>query len=173
MEGHGVKWPNSHQFIMEESWWTASWREEVNFESTAEREATEAHIQQWLRENDPHYKNTSDLETLGAGAKTGIPENAEMLPPAPAPTAASVPSEAERGVHPEFYGPEYDKLHEEVMKNLSDAIASWQKKKSRAEVEIAKAALGPFAGPVVENLKQQLDDVTAKAVALSEVFETF
>ena len=51
-EGHGVKWPDSHQFIMEKSWWTASWREEVNFESTAEREATEAHIQQWLRENE-------------------------------------------------------------------------------------------------------------------------
>ena len=47
-ENHGVKWPNSHQFIMEDSWWTASWREEVNFELAAEREATQAHIQQWL-----------------------------------------------------------------------------------------------------------------------------
>ena len=74
-EGHGVQWPDSHQFIMEESWWKASWREEVNFESNTEREITQSRIQEWLAENDPNFKNTDDLETLRAGATVGIPDN--------------------------------------------------------------------------------------------------
>ena len=110
-----MRWPESHQFIMEESWWTASWRETVNFESTGERAETDAQIEQWLQENDPNYKNAPDLETLRAEASTGIPENVAMAPVAPAPTAASVPPLAERRVHPEFHGAEYDKLHDQVM----------------------------------------------------------
>ena len=94
-----------------------------------------------------------------------------MPPPAPVPTAASVPSEAERRVPPEFYGVEYDKLHEEVLKNLTGAIGSWQKKKLRAEVEIAKAANNPYAAAVIEATKKQIDDVTAKAAELSDVVQ--
>ena len=99
-------------------------------------------------------EDNPNLEAIRDGASTGIPGNVAMNPVAPAPTAASVPSEAERRVHPEFYGPDYDKIHEEVLKNLTGAIGSWQEKKTRAEVEIAKAALNPFAAPVIEATKK-------------------
>ena len=82
-------------------------------------------------------EDNPNLEAIRDGASTGIPENVAMAPVAPAPTAASVPSEAERRVHPEFHGADYDKLHEKVMKGIPGAIASSQKRKQRAEVEIA------------------------------------
>ena len=53
LPGHGVRWPDSHQFMMEESWWSLSWREKLNFESAGEQEATQAQIEQWLRESAP------------------------------------------------------------------------------------------------------------------------
>jgi len=46
-------------------------------------------------------------------------------------------------------------------------------KKSRAQVEIAKAANNKFAAPVIDSLKQQLAHVKKKADELSEISKTF
>ena len=139
---------------MEESWWTKSWREEVNFESTGERERTEAIIDQWLQQND-----SPDLETLLVRASTGIPENLsiEEARAAPATTAASIPSAAEKRVHPEFYGPEYDKVYDKAMKNIPGALSAWTKRISKAEVEVAKADGNEFAAIVMQAMKNVLN----------------
>ena len=175
LPGHGVQWPDSHQFIMEESWWILSWREKLNFESAGEQEATQAQIDLWLRAKDPFYKmeDNPNLEAIRDGASTGIPENVAMAPVAPAPTAASISSEPERRVNPEFCGPDYDKLHGEVMNNLPGAIASWQKTKQKSEVEIAKAEHNTFAAPVTKAAKEQIKATEKKAKYLETVVQTY
>ena len=58
------------------------------------------------------------------------------------------------------------------MKNLSVALNAWQKKKSRAEVEIQKAASNKFAAPVTDNLNQLLAHGKKKADELDEISKT-
>ena len=86
LPGHGVRWPDSHQFTMEESWWSLSWREKLNFESAGEQEATQAQVDLWLRENDPPYKveDNPNLEAIRLAAlQAPIPENVAMAPVPP------------------------------------------------------------------------------------------
>ena len=86
LPGHGLQWPDSHQFIMEDEWWTLSWREKLSFESAGEQEATQAQIEQWLRESDPQWlRENLEAFRAGASASTGIPR-LDLV--APAATAA-------------------------------------------------------------------------------------
>ena len=50
--GHGVAWPESHEFILTRRWWKESWRNEITYRGTSEADTAkeERDIRKWLME---------------------------------------------------------------------------------------------------------------------------
>ena len=57
-------------------------------------------------------------------------------------------------VCPQIFGVEYDKLHVYLLRNIRCALASCEKTKRMAEVEIAKAVTNSFVAPLIEATKK-------------------
>ena len=171
LPGHGVKWPESHEFIMQRKFWRQNWRETIDFETDEEQAATQKEINGWLKKHEPGC-NSDDLQDwagLLTSASTGIPDNVVMEPIAP-PTDTVIKSEAERAIHPDFCGPKYDELHNMVVKNISSVVGVWPKKKTKHEIEFAKAEGNPLCAPVIKNAKLHLQLIEVKIVIRINVF---
>ena len=74
-EGHGVPWPDSHEFLMTRKWWKESWRTEITFgvQSEADAAKTERGIQEWLKREGEPCTGSSTWEELHGTLKRGIP----------------------------------------------------------------------------------------------------
>ena len=113
-DGHGVKWPESHEFIMKRQFWRETWREEFRLESDTDHAHTKKEIDAWLTSNKVQQDDHQQFDELLASAKTGIPHGIEM--PLPTPTA-TVKMEEQPGIQPQqdSCGPKYDELHSHVV----------------------------------------------------------
>ena len=47
-DGHGLAWPDSHEFVVSRKFWKNTWRNELTFLSEAETSETERQINEWL-----------------------------------------------------------------------------------------------------------------------------
>ena len=111
-EGHRVKWPESHEFVMDRRFWKTNWRDEISFETDDEHAETQSAIEEWMKQNVPEgdvSRTLQSYEDLMKGANTGIPDDVTMNEPnsdvsytGQADTA--IKSEADRAVHPQHYG---------------------------------------------------------------------
>ena len=70
--GHGVKWPESHQFLIEQKWWTETWRTEVSVASSSDSAETRAEIAEFLK-----YAGKWMSDVL-ADAEYGIPQGESL-----------------------------------------------------------------------------------------------
>ena len=79
--------------------------------------------------------------------------------PPPAPTV-TVKTEQERAAHPDFCGPTYEELHEQVKKHMQNVMALWPKKKGRHEVQVANTEVHPLVknGDAWKATKALLDE---------------
>ena len=167
LPGHGVKWPESHEFLMERKFWNQHWREEVRFESDDDNAVTKAEINQWLRDNGVQCDEHQEWSDVKDSALTGIPSGMDMPSLAPTPTV-TVKTEEERAIHPDFCGPKYDELHSQVAKNIQRVIQEWPKHKSKHEIAVAKAEPHPLCTGVIGNLKALLQAVDKNYKSLEE-----
>ena len=187
LPGHRVKWPESHEFLMERKFWKETWRDEITFEAADERADTDSQVAKWLKENQPgcNSHNLQDWETVRASASTGIPENITMECPAetaePAETAV-IKSAQERAIHPEYCGPKYDEAYTSALKNTEKVASVWQKKKKQYEIDLEKAKDHPMCQPVIasatkhiataEQLFKELEDFNKTAQVKGKGFHS-
>ena len=155
LPGHGVKWPESHEFILSRQFWNEHWRSEITFETDEENAATQNEIHKWLADNRVEFSDHQEWSVVRGSALTGIPQGSELPTPEPAATAF-IKTEAERAVHPEFYGPKYDELHAAVAKNVSKVTQEWPKMKTKHDISIAKAKDHPLCGQLISQLQALL-----------------
>ena len=165
--GHGVKWPESHEFILERRYWKTSWREEVNFETPDERTATAAEIDDFLAKRGD--VSCPGWDEMLARAATGIPSGMDCSQPAE--PAREIKTEEERAVHPQHCGKKYDEQHAATQKNLQKVIAEWPKNKSRHEISLAKADSHPLCKEVVNNTKTVLGAADATFKKLENTYK--
>ena len=129
--GHGVKWPDSHEFLIQNTEWNTRWRDEFEVE-VDEDTPDDAELTKWMHtsctdERALPFQNVSmeDWRAIANGVQTGIPDGVDMTSP---PAATAEPTAAERAVHPEYQGKAYDDTHAAVVKNIKTAMESWPKK---------------------------------------------
>lgn len=128
LPGHGVKWAESHEFVLERRFWNSTWREELNFETSDETMATDAQIQKFVAAEGSDI-GLPAWDEFRANAKTGIPSGMDCGS-RPAEPAREMKTEEERAVHPECCGKKYDELRAMTAKSVHKVIIEWPKHKS-------------------------------------------
>ena len=83
--GHGVKWPDSHQFVLTETHWKDSWNTEDGVEADAENAQPE--IDELFAAHEPPPELPA-WDAFRRGASTGMPQPAPTPAEEPAPTPA-------------------------------------------------------------------------------------
>ena len=124
LPNHGVKWPESHEFVLTKKYWHEHWKQEVAFDDE-DPAATQQAIDEFLSNPEAQCEEHTSRTELNATVMTGIPNGETMETPepaAPAATNVSVKSEFERSAHPEFCGVKYDELHSSTVKNMQKVI---------------------------------------------------
>lgn len=165
LPGHGVKWPESHEFVLTRKFWKETWQSEVEFRDD-DPEITQKAIKEFLDTPGNQSEAHQTWEELTGTVMRGIPNGEEMETPVqaePAATATSVKSEFERSIHPEFCGVKYDELHSTTVKNITKVTGQWPGKKQKFEVDVAKAEAHPMCAnsealAVVKSMIGQADD---------------
>ena len=82
--GHGVPWPESHEFVLTRKWWKATWRVEVHYrgKETADTADEQAMILEWLnKDGDVSCPDTDSWESMQGRLQTGIPDGEPNFPP--------------------------------------------------------------------------------------------
>ena len=126
--GHGVKWPESHEFILTRRWWKETWRTEITYRGTAEADTAkeERDIRKWLKEKGElrESHDSESWEEMHGRLRTGSPAGEDVNPAAaPAPAHCPPQTDTERAVNPAHYGPEYDEIHDSVIKKRPKSVA--------------------------------------------------
>ena len=171
LPGHGVKWPESHEFIMSRTYWTSSWKDELAIVADDEDMPSDETIDKFISEAgyDTGIARLKTRDAVLAGALTGIPkdigEQAETATP-------EVRTEAMRSIHPEHSGNKYDEVHNTVMKNIAKCMSEWPRFKSKHEVSIAKAGGNPLAKPVCDRTNALLAQADTDYKHVTDQFTT-
>ena len=171
MPGHQVQWPNSHQFVLSRQFWTATWKDELDFLVGREDEMpSHETINRFLRENG--FIGGSD--SLPARASVGMPSDIEMPQPAPpAPTVEVKPetmTAAVRAVHPDYSGLMYDTLHRIVIRNTRTVLREWPKHRSKHEKILAKASFHNLAIATCDEMRAILKEADTTFNEIKEAF---
>ena len=137
LPGHNLKWPDSHQFILSETYWRDSWEKEVGVEADGEDKDTQHEIDAFC---DKHKapEEVPAWDAFMKEASTRIPEGEVMPEPTPTPTPAAEMSESERRVSPEYTGRQYDLVYTNFKKDSKKFVEEWPKKQRNHDVNIKK-----------------------------------
>ena len=84
--GHGVAWPESHEFILTRKFWKVTWRTEIHYRGSEKADTAKEQemILDWLKsEGDSPCSGTDTWESMQGRLQTGIPVG--MPNPAPPP----------------------------------------------------------------------------------------
>ena len=152
LPGHGLKFPESHEFLMARRFWGETWKTEIEYPDDDPIE-TQHGIDEFLRK-----ENSNTLEMTVARASRGLPEGvtlpapppqqdpaatvAPTLPAATAHPAATVPIKQE-GV-PAHCGVKYDEAHGSASKNITKVVGQWPGLQKRHELTVLKVQDHPM-----------------------------
>ena len=126
--GHGVAWPEDHEFIRTKSMWTTVWRTEVGQTATGPKSTHD--IEAFLAQHDRGMKDNNLPDNIRTAPRA--------VPQAPADSASpavETPTDSVRAAADPYWqqnwGPDYDEAHNTALTNIPKAITEWQQKKPR------------------------------------------
>ena len=77
LPGHGVPWPESHEFVLTKKYWHEHWKQEVAFDDE-DPVATQQAIDEFLASPETQCEEHTSWTELTATVMTGIPSGETM-----------------------------------------------------------------------------------------------
>ena len=158
--GHRVKWPESHEFVINQRWWSSTWKDTLSYilYSLPSQETFDGFLN---AQAGRHITGIVGVDALHARAFTDMPDVIAMLE-GPAETAPTAITPQERAVHPDHSVTLENDMHDAILTSIRKFCKVWPTQASKVRQRLMRIHYIPEMGAYTFD---QITHLTEKAEA--------